>query len=192
MEEDLKKNFKECIEELKTIGINLESEDIGKIDISFAKRKCKRYGCCRQEEPDKNSKEIKKVGRRRIVKYNRFGVHHIEISKWVMNLDEKIIKNTIIHELIHCIPYCNDHGKIFKQYATLINEKLGYNITRLGNREKDYEKSNMEFKDDTKYKYKVMCTKCGQTFLRQRIKRNFKNKYRCGICGNKFEVYTNI
>ena len=186
MEEKLQKLYKECILELKSININVEENDIGKIDINLAKRKCKRYGCCKQEEPDKSSKEIKKVGRKKIVKYNIFKIHHIEISKWVMELDEKIIKNTIIHEIIHCMPYCNDHGKQFKEYKNIINIKLGYNITRVGNREKDYKKSNVEFKDDTRYRYKIICTKCGQTFLRQRIKRNFKNKYRCGICGGMF------
>ena len=187
MEERLQKIFEECILELKSIDVDLEDINIGKIDISLAKRKCKRYGCCRQEEPDKNFREIKKVGRRKIVKYNKFKIHHIEISKWVMELDEKIIKNTIIHELIHCIPYCNDHGKLFKKYADLINKKLGYNITRVGNRENDYKKSNIEYKEEIKYKYKIICNKCGQTFLRQRIKRNFNTKYRCGICGGKFK-----
>ena len=38
-----------------------------------------------------------------------------------------IIKNTIIHELIHCLPKCTNHGKEFKKYAKIINEKLGYN-----------------------------------------------------------------
>ena len=30
-----------------------------------------------------------------------------EVSKWVLELDDNIIKNTIMHELIHCMPYCN-------------------------------------------------------------------------------------
>ena len=27
------------------------------------------------------------------------------------------IKNTIMHEIIHCFPYCNNHGSEFKKYA---------------------------------------------------------------------------
>ena len=42
MEEKLKKLYEECSKELKLININLE--DVGKIDISFSKRNNKRYG----------------------------------------------------------------------------------------------------------------------------------------------------
>lgn len=44
-----------------------------------------------------------------------------------------------MHELIHCIPFCNDHGIEFKKYANYINEKLGYNISRVGNKKVDYK-----------------------------------------------------
>ena len=97
-----------------------------------------------------------------------------------MNLEEKIIKNTIMHEIIHCFPECNNHGKQFKKYANYINQKLGYNISRLGNKEEDFIKSNIEYKNEKiKYKYKIICKKCGQIFFRQRIKTNFIKKYRC-------------
>ena len=49
------------------------------------------------------------MGRIKVVKYERFNKHHIEISKWVMELENNVIKNTIMHELIHCMPYCNNH-----------------------------------------------------------------------------------
>ena len=73
----------------------------------------------------------KKFGRHKLIKYGRCNKHHIEISPWVMQLDKNIIKNTIMHELIHCMPYCNNHGAEFKKYARYINEKLGYNISRV-------------------------------------------------------------
>ena len=55
MKEKLNKLYEECIEELNSININLEEESIGKINIDFSKRKTKRYGCCKQEEPDKST-----------------------------------------------------------------------------------------------------------------------------------------
>ena len=190
MNEKLQILYQECIKELKTIGIDVENTDIGYIDISIAKRNAKRYGCCKQEEPDENYKEIKKIGRRKVIKYNKFNRHHIEISKWVMDLDDSIIKNTIIHELIHCMPFCNDHGKYFKKYARTVNEMLGYNITRVGNKEQDYKKSNVEFAEKKDcYNYEIICNGCGQKFFRQRINKYFKSRYRCGICGGKFEIY---
>lgn len=185
MEQKLKKLYEECIKELQSIGINiLDEEKIGKISIKLSRRKNKRYGCCRQEEPDKATKYIESNK----TQYAKFNKHIIEISSWVMELKDDIIKNTIMHEIIHCMPFCNNHGKTFKQYAKYINQKLGYNITRVGNRQEDCKESNIEYKEDVKYNYKIECKTCGQIFYRQRIARNFIRKYRCGKCNGKFKV----
>lgn len=190
MEEKLLYLYNECLNELNSIGIDITNEErVGRIDIKIAKRNSKRYGCCKQEKPDKNDFSYKRVGTRIIKVYNKFYIHHIEVCKWVMELDEKIIKNTIIHEIIHCLPNCNNHGKEFKKFAKLINYKLGYNITRLGNKKEDYIKSNIEFMEDDKYKYKIVCEKCNQIFYRKRLRKNFVKKYRCGNCGGKFTIF---
>ena len=185
MEEKLNKLYNECVDELNSIGIDVRSEPIGTIDIKFARRNSKRYGCCKQEEPDKSTAYRKN----RIIYYRRYNKHHIEISRWLMDLNDDIIKNTIMHEIIHCMPDCNNHGKAFKIYAKIINEKLGYNISRLGNKEEDYRKSNLEFEIETKeYKYKIICEKCNQIYYRQRMARNFLIKYRCGKCRGKLKL----
>lgn len=180
--------YNQCIKELKDIGINIQDENVGKIDIKIAKRNNKRYGCCKQELPDEKSKFIQRIGYRRIIRYEKFKSHHIEISKWVMELDNEIIKNTIMHEIIHCLPYCNNHGKEFKKYAKYINQKLGYDIARVGNKKEDFEKSNIEYKENKNYNYKITCKKCGQVFYRQRYNKNLVRRYRCGICNGKLEV----
>ena len=74
------------------------------------------------------------------------------------------------------------------KYANIINQSYGYNITRLGNKKQDFEKSNIEFDDSEKYKYKIICKGCSQEFYRKRLNKNFTRKYRCGKCGSKFEV----
>ena len=189
MEEKLEKLYKECISELNTIGIFINNNSIGKIDVKIAKRNSKRYGCCKQENPDKNFYHIEKRQNRRIKIYDRFNNHHIEISKWVMDLNDDIIKNTIMHEIIHCFPKCNNHGDEFKKYANIINNKLNYDIKRVGNKKEDYQKSNIEYKEnDVSYNYKIMCQGCGQLFYRKRLQKNFTRKYRCGKCGEKFNV----
>lgn len=132
MEQKLNLLYLECVKELEKIGIKiLNNEDIGQIDINISKRNNKRYGVCKQEEPDKNTKYIETVRRRKVVKYLKYKKHHIEISKWVMELNNDIIKNTIIHEIIHCLPNCTNHGEEFKKYAKYINSKLGYDISRV-------------------------------------------------------------
>ena len=189
MQEKLEKVYRQCVEELKRIGIDInETKKIGTIDISISKRNNKRYGCCKQEEPDTKTKYIEKVGRRKIIKYEKFNKHHIEISPWVLELDEEIIKNTIMHEIIHCLPNCNNHGEHFKKYAKYINDKLGYNISRVGNKKEDYQKSNIEYKEKEQFNYHIQCTNCGQSFYRKRLNRNFTRKYRCGKCGSGLKI----
>lgn len=188
LENKLNRLYAECINDLKSLGIDIYDSkyDIGKIDISLSKRNNKRYGCCRQEEPDLNYKCVERKGYRRIVKYEKFKKHHIEISKWVLELNDDLIKDTIMHEIIHCFPYCNNHGEKFKSYAKIINDNLGYNISRVGNREADYKKSGIEGKkEENEYNYKLVCTKCGQEFYRKRLKKDLIKKYRCGKCRGK-------
>ncbi len=190
VEEKLKKLYEECIVELKTIGIDINDlSKYGKIEIHLAKKEAKRYGCCKQSQPDKKYYHYRKNKYRKIKVYDKFYKHDIEISKWVMELDDTIIKNTILHEIIHCMPNCNDHGKIFKNYANYINKNLGYTIQRLGDKKEDYKKSMIDYKEnDVKYLYKIKCTQCGLIYLRQRLKKNFIRDYRCGKCQGKLEL----
>lgn len=188
MQKKLLKLYNECINELNSIGIDMTNNIIGKIDITITNRSKKRYGVCKQEDPYKKYIYRERKGRRIITKCNRYNLHRIEISRWVMDLDEYIIKNTIIHELIHCIPFCCNHGQEFKKYANIINAKLGYNIKTVGNKQEDYKKSNIEYEEPTqKYKYKIKCLSCGKEYLRIRKPRNIK-KYRCGICNGKLDI----
>ena len=190
MQKKLENIYNECIKELKKIGIDIEeTRKIGEIDIAISKRNNKRYGCCKQEEPNIKTKYIEKVGRKNFIKYKMYNKHHIEISPWVLELDDEIIKNTIIHEIIHCLPDCNNHGNEFKKYAQYINETLGYNISRVGNKKEDYLKSNIEYKEKEQFNYHIQCTNCGQSFYRKRLKRNFIKKYRCGKCESSFEIH---
>lgn len=189
MEEKLGKLYEECKKELESIGINIQNnKDIGEIDIKISSRATKRYGCCKQEKPDKKYYHKLKIGIKIYIKYDIFKVHHIEISKWVMELNDEIIKNTIIHEIIHCLPYCNDHGERFKTYANIINKKLGYNISRVGDKKADYKKSNLEYNEEINYKYKITCKNCGQIYYRKRIPQNLIKKYRCSKCNGKLMI----
>lgn len=181
--------YTQVLQELASIGIDMKNKDVvGDIDIKISTRSTKRYGCCKQENPDKQYKIVKKIGRRKIVQYEKFKNHHIEISKWVLALNDEIIKNTIIHELIHCIPFCNNHGEKFKKYANYINEKLGYNIKAKGNKKEDYEKSNLVYEEDVSYKYIIICESCGQTIYRKRLNTKLLKRYRCGKCGGKLKL----
>lgn len=138
MEEKLNQLYNECIQELKKVGIDILNYE--SIEIHISKRNNKRYGACKELEPDRSTKYIEKIGRKKYIRYGKYSKHIIEISPWVMELEDKIIKNTIMHELIHCMPYCSNHREKFKEYAKYINLKLGYDISRVRKQERRLSK----------------------------------------------------
>ncbi len=188
MQEKLEQLYIECLNELQGIGLDLSPKNVGTIEIRISKRNNKRYGVCKQEEPDTKYKIVTRSRRKIFIKYEKYNRHIIEISKWVLELNNNIIKNTIMHEIIHCFPFCSNHGKQFKMYAKYINARLGYNISRLGNKKEDYDNSNVQYDEkEQKFKYKIRCTECGKIIYRNRLQRNFFKNYRC-LCGGRLEL----
>jgi predicted SprT family Zn-dependent metalloprotease len=113
----------------------------------------------------------------------------INISERLLedNLDIQIALNTIMHEMLHTIPGCFNHGKKWKTYASYINQKLPqYNITRVA--VNDSVGVHTEHEKPV-FNYVLRCSGCGQEIKRQRKSKVITNykKYRCGKCGGRFE-----
>ena len=97
MEEDeikLEKIYKECKQELKSIGIKIDDEEkVGKIEIGLSRRSKKRYGVCKQEEPDVKTKYVEKKGKNLIVKYGKYKKHKTgKIKKYHPQIPNLIYK----------------------------------------------------------------------------------------------------
>jgi hypothetical protein len=107
--------------------------------------------------------------------------HTIGISDWVLeNFSDKDIKDTIIHELLHTIEGCNNHGHKWQYYASYVNNMLGYNISRLASMSELCERNGIkyeEFKTST-YKYAIRCKKCGKTFYKNRLSKDMIRYYK--------------
>lgn len=58
-------------------------------------------------------------------------------------------------------------------------KSLDMTYLECGNKADDYKKSNIEYNENIKYNYKIVCEGCGQTFYRQRYNKGFTSKYRC-------------
>ena len=103
----------------------------------------------------------------------------ISLNKKMLNCSEHDIKNTLLHELIHTIDGCFNHGDRFKYYAEEVNQKYGYHVARTSNVEK--------FKEQIKYKYAIKCTTCGKTqkFVKKAKSVKYPCLYKC-ICGGHF------
>ena len=121
------------------------------------------------------------------------GVFSIELARKSVGegVDVNFIKNIIMHELIHTMPNCWNHGPVFQNYARIINRGLGYHVST----EETIE--NMEaagvkplIKSEVA-KYVLVCRKCGkEVAYRQRwcdLTANPGN-YRHGGCGGDLKT----
>ena len=162
---------KELNKILKEVIIEAQGADIPvprNIDpeIRINKRPRKRFGACKREN----------------------GVFHIEISSFILDCDIAKIRNVIAHEVLHTCRGCDNHGKIWKSYAAIMNAKYGYHIKRTSS----FSEMGLPEPEPAEHriKYVMKCTRCGREYPRERFTCVMKkiNAYRCN-CGGRLEVY---
>ena len=114
------------------------------------------------------------------------GQYSIEISQHLTQAEEKHIKETLAHEVLHTCPNCMNHGLTWKAYAIKMNMYYGYEISRTNSCD------NMGIVNPRieNARYIIVCKNCGKKLYRQRESKTIKNieRYYCK-CGGKLEVY---
>lgn len=94
--------------------------------------------------------------------------------------------DVVAHELLHaCLPIREGHGEDFHRGMALLNEKWGSHI-------QVYSEKGAIRQSESLYRYKVICTACGNEFyyLRAGAVVRHPSRYRCARCGkNAFKVY---
>ena len=111
--------------------------------------------------------------------------HSINISSRLLQDDvsDDGAKNTIIHELLHTVEGCDNHGLNWQREAEKVNRTYNYKIKRCNSAE---EKGVPEIEVTPRtVKHKFVCERCGQIIIRIResnFTKNYKD-YRCGRCG---------
>lgn len=99
-------------------------------------------------------------------------------------VSEMCIKNVIMHEILHTVPGCFNHGKLWKAMADVVNNSsYGYRVKRLAELE-DLDKAVIK----NRYKYVLKCKRCKKKIgftKKNKIIKHFKD-YRCQ-CGGKFK-----
>ena len=90
-------------------------------------------------------------------------------------------KEIILHELIHTLPGCFNHGEHFKAVARTLNMKYGYNISRVAS------SSSVACLAPQEHKYEIQCPVCGKIFYRDRMSDFVKNpqNYRHHNCNKE-------
>ena len=113
------------------------------------------------------------------------GNYAISISTDLIEPDSvEGLKNTLMHEILHTIKGCMNHGTNWKQWADLVNSQLGYDVKRTNSA----EELNVNREPRTRQiRYKLECTCCGGTVCREKMTRAIKypHLYKCGKCGGE-------
>lgn len=121
--------------------------------------------------------------------------YSISISNRLLQDDISDIncKNTIMHEILHTVDGCMNHGRKWKYLASIVNNIYGYNIkTHTSAQEKGFSPEEIVKMNYNKYSF--VCKKCGKIITRQRASSFTRNpeQYRHLNCGGEFKEITAI
>ena len=147
------------LDEAKRAGVPVSDHICPSVTVN--RRAKSRFGCCRRTTDG----------------------FLIEIASFLLEADEKAIRQTLAHEILHTCPGCSNHGHAWRLWAALMNRLYGYQIRRADSPE------HLGITVDRPIKFLVICKKCGLTI--PRMKRSplvqHPERYRCR-CGGSFFV----
>lgn len=147
------------IGEAEQAGIPISSSISPTVAINHRARS--RFGCCRRMA----------------------GSFQIEISAFLLEAEDRMIRQTLAHEVLHTCPGCADHGPRWKNFAARMNLLFGYRIRRADSPEA------LGVEDARTPRWLVVCTACGREL--PRMKRSplvlHPRRYRCA-CGGTLVV----
>ena len=94
--------------------------------------------------------------------------------------------DVVAHELLHaCLPSMEGHGALFHRGMEALNKATGLGV-------RVYSEKSAIRQSEALYRYKVVCSACGNAFyyLRAGAVVKHPSRYRCAKCGKgTFEVY---
>ncbi len=106
------------------------------------------------------------------------------------------LKDTILHELLHTVSGCMNHGEKWKRLAEMVNKKYGMHISRTNSA----EDKGVTYRRDPYWHYEVTyrvnnnvylikCQCCGHTYKRMKKSKVVQHPelFRCGRCNGKLE-----
>lgn len=128
-----------------------------------------------------NSRAKKRLGlcRKVLGKYD----YQIEINSLLLELNEEKAMNTMVHEILHTVKGCMNHGSTWARHANTMSIKYGYDISRTSS----YEKLGIEAPEA---KFTVKCKGCGIETHRNRKSKliTHTSLYRCGYCNGQLSL----
>lgn len=101
------------------------------------------------------------------------------------NCPIKILKEILIHEIIHTCPRCFIHGKTFHKYVKIMEDTYGYNLWEMKDDDSIYH-------SEKPIVQKYICPKCGSVFYlrneKEKILMQQENMYyKCIFCHSLYQ-----
>lgn len=167
--------YNEVMEDF-AILVSLGCEDLltKEVKVNWGK-KIRAFGTCQKIGYQKNKHST---------------LYEIQINKdYVAVGDPREVHNTIMHECIHCVDGCMNHGEKWKAIAKKVNDNFDFStIKRTG-----YDEAYHAIVQ-TKYKYEAVCKKCGTAYRWIRQGRIYNScalgKATCHCGGKEFSCRT--
>jgi hypothetical protein len=155
MKRDLQELFKTCLEEQDVLEIPY-SRNI--VRVSENTRFKSTYGRCRRK-PN--------------------GTYEIQIASFLLDdrLDDKVVRSTLHHEIVHTIDGCMNHGKKFMNYLNFIGDCYGLDVSARVSyeRAKKVREAGLEPKrNETRYNWSMTCLGCGREWKFKKKNRSIK------------------
>lgn len=150
--------LRKLAEELKGMGIPVSAEIEPQVKVNT--RAKRRLGCC----------------------IRRDGTYTIEVSSSILD-EEELLRQTLVHELLHTCYGCGNHGARWKAYAKRAGEAMGLSIERTCPARGETLPLRQE-----EAKYLLECQSCGARIVRMRLSKAVKApwRYRCK-CGGRLK-----
>ena len=104
--------------------------------------------------------------------------------------DYKGLENTLIHEILHTVDGCMNHGPNWKRAADRIKTAYGLEIKRVSSKEDKGVAYKREATRNEPVKYVLKCLDCGHEYKYQRATKavKFPERFRCGHCQGRLEL----
>ena len=117
-----------------------------------------------------NKRAMRRWGQAR----KRDGIYTININYLLLEDEapEEALINTLVHELLHCVDGCMNHGEKWKELAEVVNDCYGLKISRCSStseqfaNDEEYCKKVAQIKQNKKKTYTCICKECGKAFVR--------------------------
>ncbi len=158
----------ECIVKLDALNVPISKDILFKTNTGFS-----RFGFCKKTPRGETA-------------------FVIAINKWFE--DDLGLIETIMHELVHTVDGCYNHGAKFHKIAEMINQEYNLNITVVGHyklNEKAYKNKGskrkvFETQDfDPSIMVLMYCPKCQRRFAIRKTAIRFGSRWICKKCNKR-------